>query len=413
MLSFHKMVFVASSKHPLVILALAIFFFAFALSNVGRSLRDLLSSSHASEVRGVRAPSVASVVWPLPLPQAPPLFPGAGCDEFQQSLTGPVDQLLLHRVAVHGPIPIDELYLLSNAPEHPLAIQEAMTRTEAMMAAAYKHILLNPMWASVPNAVVEVGVHGGWFAALAHKYGRHRVVGFDMQPQCTNVARCTLHVNGAGGVHPIVLNRYVSHGSATLDVSASSCGGGLGVGNRARGEVAVQPVHLGRFFMDPASLTAAALDPDFEVPILKSDTEGFEGVVLETALPILRKIHNVLLEVFGVRWKTHGIHEDRVIAVFRCLHAAGMNEMVELPRRDIDYAAPGDIDLAHPPPERVHRTWEQWRAHFDLILAAKNGVTNPNLWLRWGSDQDRRRLDLSRIPECREPLAQSTYNAPG
>jgi hypothetical protein len=322
---------------------------------------------------------------------------------------------LLQVVKVDGPTPSDEIYLLSHAPEAPLEIQDAMTRTEAMMAAAYKHILLDPKWErklASQRALVEVGVHGGWFATLAFKYGRHRVVGFDMQPQCVNVARCTLQVNGAAGVHPVVLNRFVSHGSATVDVSSSSCGGGLGVGNRARGEVAVQPVHLGRFFTDPASLAAAALDPDFEVPILKSDTEGFEGVVLETALPILGKIHNVLLEVFGERWRMHGIPEERAIAVFRCLHAAGLNEMVDLPRRDIDFLTPGDIDVANPPPDRVHRSWEQWRTQFDMILAGKNGLINPNLWLRWGSDEDRKHVDLGKVPECAGPLAQNTYSVP-
>ena len=101
---------------------------------------------------------------------------------------------MLQAVSVDGPTPSDEMYLLSHAPEAPLEIQDAMTRTEAMMAAAYKHILLDPKWERklTPSALVEVGVHGGWFATLAFKYGRHRVVGFDMQPQCVNVARCTL-----------------------------------------------------------------------------------------------------------------------------------------------------------------------------------------------------------------------------
>jgi hypothetical protein len=308
------------------------------------------------------------------------------------------------------------MYLLSHAPEAPLEIEAAMTRTEAMMAAAYKKILLDPYWSGArgfpsANTVLEVGVHGGWFATLAHKFGGHRVVGFDMQPYCVLVARCALQVNGATSAYPVILNRYVSHGEATVDVSDSSCGGGLGVGNRARGAVAVHPVRLGRFF-DAGDLASLNLDADFEIPILKSDTEGFEGVVLETALPLLGRIHNVLLEVFGIRWKMHNIAESRVLAVFECLHAAGMNEMVDLPRRDIDFIVPGDIDLDNLPSERLHKTWEAWRAQLSLILAEKNGLINPNLWLRWGDPQKRKSLDLSKVPQCQASLAQSSYTPP-
>ena len=317
-------------------------------------------------------------------------------------------------MTVQGPTPPDTLYLLAHAPEAPLEIQDAMTRTEAMMATAYKHILLAPRWgaAAPPHIVLEVGVHGGWFAALAFKYGGHRVVGFDMQPQCVRVARCMLQVNGAGGARPVVLNRFVSHGEASVDVSDSSCGGGLGVGNRARGEAKVAPVHLARFFADPASLAAAGLEPGAEVPILKSDTEGFEGVVLETALPMLGRIHNILMEVFAERWKLHGLGEARVMAVFRCLHAAGMNEMVDLPRRDIDFISPGDVDVGNMPEERVHRTWEQWKAQLDMVLAGKNGLINPNVWIRWGREEDRLALDIGAVKECEGPLAEGSYTVP-
>ena len=351
---------------------------------------------------------------PTPTPQPSP-FPPNTCGPFQDTLAT-AGSTLLQQVRVEGVTPLVQMYLLAHAPEAPLEIEAAMTRTEVMMAVAYKKILMDPYWTTRPapaaSTVVEVGVHGGWFTTLAHVFGGHRVVGFDMQPYCVLVARCALQVNGATSSRSVILNRYVSHGEATVGVSSSSCGGGLGVGNRERGEVAVHPVHLGRFFADPANLASLALQADFEVPILKSDTEGFEGIVLETLLPMLGRVHNILLEVFGIRWKMHGIAEARALAVFHCLHAAGMDEMVDLPRRDIDFLEPGDIDLDNLPPERVHRTWEQWRAQFDLILTEKNGLINPNLWLRWSSAERRRNLDLAKVPECREPLAQSSYAAP-
>ena len=85
------------------------------------------------------------------------------------------------------------IYLLAYAPESPADIEAAMTRTEVMMAVAYKKILTAPAWDAVPRVkrfVIEVGVHGGWFATLAYKFGGHRVIGFDMQPLCTSIARC-------------------------------------------------------------------------------------------------------------------------------------------------------------------------------------------------------------------------------
>ena len=276
------------------------------------------------------APSAAAPALPYSAPlaplQPPPApsqqprpspFPPPTCHAFQDTLAT-AGTTLLQMVRVEGVSPPVQMYLLAHAPEAPLEIEAAMTRTEAMMAAAYKKILLDPYWAARPapaaSALVEVGVHGGWFTTLAHVFGGHRVVGFDMQPFCVLVARCALQVNGATSSHSVILNRFVSHGSATLDVSSSSCGGGLGVGNRARGEVAVQPVHLGRFFGDPANIASLALNADFEVPILKSDTEGFEGIVLETVLPMLGRVHNILLEVFGIlaAWHCRGARPGSV-----------------------------------------------------------------------------------------------------
>ncbi len=253
-------------------------------------------------------------------------------------------------------------------------------------------------------------MHGGWFATLAFKYGGHRVFGSDMQPLCAAVARCTLQVNCAAAAGSAIINRFVSHGDAPIDVSSSTCGGGLGVGNRARGEVSVHPVHLDRLFSFSSGLAALALDPDFEVPLLKSDTEGFEAVVLETALPIITRVHNVLLEVFGIRWKMHGIDEARGLAIFECLHAAGMSVMTDLPRRDIDFLAPGDISLN--PAERVRTTLAQWREQLGNILADKNGLCNPNLWLSWKSDVVRRSADLSKVPACAAPLGRNVYTPP-
>ena len=342
-------------------------------------------------------------------------FAGASCDDFQASSVGR-STLLLQRVTVEGPQPSEWLYLLAHTPEAPLSIEGAMTRTEAMMAVAYKKILADTTkWRDTEiarrYAVIEIGVHGGWFASLAFKFGGHRVIGFDMQPLCVAISRCTLQVNGASAASSVVLNRYVSHGNTTINVSGTSCGGAFGLDNHERGNIAVHPVHLGRFFSDAEILARLGLDPDFEAPLLKSDTEGFEAIIMETALPLLGRIHNVLLEVFAVRWAPSGIDDTRALAVFKCLHAAGMDEMVDLPRRDVDYIAPGEIDLNDLPAGRLRKTWAEWREQLGFVMAQKNGLYNPNMWLRWGSEDARKhvmRNGLGGVGACAGPLARNT-----
>ena len=356
-------------------------------------------------------------------------LPAASCDAFQASSPSG-SKLELQRVTVEGPQPAEWLYLLAHTPEAPLAIEAAMTQTESMMAVAYKKILLDSAkWgvalpreavseivaASRRYAIIEVGVHGGWFASLAFKFGGHRVIGFDMQPWCVAISRCTLLVNGAAVASPIIFNRYVSHDSATINVSGTSCGGIYSVDNHVRGEVAVRPVHLGRFFSEKETVADLNLDADFEVPLLKSDTEGFEAVVLETALPLLGRIHNILLEVYAVRWAPQGIDVSRALAVFECVHAAGMDEMIDLPRRDLDYVIPGEIDLDVLPSGRLHKSWAEWRVQLGFIMAQKNGLVNPNLWLRWGSEEARKhvaRYGLRDVAACAGPLVWNSNTAP-
>lgn len=357
-----------------------------------------------TDMAAVIAPAV-----PAPLSLLPSL-PGASCDAFQASSPSG-NTLQLQRVTVEGPRPAEWLYLLANTPEGPLDIQGAMTRTEAMMAVAYKKILLDSTkWdaaASRRHTIIEVGVHGGWFATLAYKFGGHRIIGFDMQPWCVAISRCTLQVNGAAVASPIVFNRYVSPDNATINVSGRSCGGIYSVYNHEHGDIAVRPVHLGRFFTDKGTLMELNLDADFEVPLLKCDTEGFETVVLSTALPLLGRIHNILTEVFPDLWARQGIDVERAFAVFECMHAAGMDEMIDLPRRDVDFITPGDIDLDALPAGRLHKSWSEWRKQLGFIMEKKNGLYNPNLWFRWGSEDARLRVaryGLGSVSACAGPL---------
>ncbi len=103
----------------------------------------------------------------------------------------------------------------------------------------------------------------------------------------------------------------------------------------------VLPTNLGEFFTAPDRVAWRRIPQPLQISLLKSDTEGYEPVVFETALRILPSIANILVEVFPALWEKNGIPRARGDAVFECLFAAGM-EAVSLPRRDVDFHRPGD-----------------------------------------------------------------------
>ncbi len=287
-------------------------------------------------------------------------------------------------------------------------INAAMERTETMMTAAYERILVHGGFSPAASIVIEVGTHEGWFSSLAHHYGGFRVFGFDMQPLCALLTRCTSAINGAH--QHAIFNSYVGHGEELLNVGNGVCGGGLGIGDRPDGitKSAVPPTHLAKFFSSPARVAAYEIPEPLSVALLKSDTEGYEPFVLETALGILPRISNFLIEVFPSRWALNLIPEERGFAVFECLFAAGF-EAVDLPRKDIDFTAPGEIDLANLPAGRLHATWTDFKSILDQAKAGKSGLVNPNVWLRWSAAglSARASLDLATLPACALSLAHA------
>jgi hypothetical protein len=340
---------------------------------------------------------------------APPIF----CDKARIYAGQIAAPLLLDTLTVNGgSVPFHIMLPSAGGGMSPWensgAIFAAMDRTETMMVAAYEHILTRTRGLSAATAiVVEVGVHEGWFASVAHHYGGYQVVAFDMQPLCALLARCTSAVNGAA--RHVIFNSFVGHGAAPLRVGDGVCGGGLGVGTRPDGATSstVPPTHLARFFAHGARLRAYGIPEPLDVALLKSDTEGYEPYVLETALPMLARVRNILIEMFPSRWVTNDIAPARGFGVLRCLIEAGM-EAVDLPRKDIDFTEPGEIDLRAPPLARVHATWPAFKRIVDLAMEGRNGLVNPNIWFRWGAAAEARRvkgeLDLATVPACAEPL---------
>ena len=281
-----------------------------------------------------------------------------------------------------------------------------MDLTETMMVAAYEHILVHSGLRPSSSIVVDVGVHEGYFASVAHHYG-YRVFGFDMQPLCALLARCTSASNGA--LKHVIFNNYVGHGETVLTVGNGVCGGANGVGWKPSGATtsSVSPVNIANFFSDPENKKSYNFPQPLDIALLKADTEGYEPIVLETALRILPKVHNILIELFPSNWERNGIDSSRGYAILECLFAAGM-EAVDLPRKDIDFQTPGAIVLNAVPLNRIHSTWEEFKV---IILNAKNGInglTNPNIWLRWTKKGEAARsaLNVETLSECRISLKQ-------
>lgn len=161
------------------------------------------------------------------------------------------------------------------------------------------------------------------------------------------------------------------------------------------------PTHLGRFFSSRKHLDAYKIPQPLDIALLKSDTEGYEAIVFETALSILPRIRNILVEVYPSRWARNAISVERGNAIFECFFAAGM-EAIDLPRKDVDYIVPGDIDLANLPHGRLHASWPEFKAILDLALLGKNGLVNPNFWFRWSPGGEKRRqvLEISQLQAC-------------
>lgn len=380
--------------------------------------------------RGVRgAPdaddAATAAAAALPFPAAPPSpklappppAPPNVCDTATIYKGITTEPLLLHTVAVNGGSAPFSILLPGAAASPGISpweshsdIYEAMDRTETMMTAAYERILLHTGLSAATSVVVEVGVHEGWFATVAHHYGGYKVVAFDMQPLCALLARCTAAVNGA--LNHVIFNSYIGHGDTPLIVGNGVCGGGLGVGWKPDGDTTtkVPPTNLGAFFSDAIRLAAYSIPQPLDIALIKTDTEGYEPFVLETALAILPRVRNILLELFPVNWARNSIPEERGYAIFECLFAAGM-EAVDLPRKDIDFQTAGEINLAPGalPASRIHAEWKDFRA---LITDAKNGVkglTNPNIWLRWTAKGEaaRAQLDLAALPACKLSLTHA------
>jgi hypothetical protein len=59
----------------------------------------------------------------------------------------------------------------------------------------------------------------------------------------------------------------------------------------------------------------------------------------------------------------------------------------------------------------VHATWPDFKRIVDLAMEGKNGLINPNIWLRWGAAAEARRakgeIDLADVPACAEPLRRA------
>jgi hypothetical protein len=273
---------------------------------------------------------------------------------------------------------------------------------ESMVVKAYEKILVDTDLSPDTSFVVEVGVNQGVLAAIAHHFGAFQVVGFEMQPLCTKLARCVAAVNGAS--RHVIMNSFVGNGNMkAINVPDIICDGGAGIGflpqrqNPSTSTSQVFPTNLGEFFLDSSRAQNLGIPQPLNIAILKTDTEGFEPVVLETALAILPSIHNIIVEIFPSNWVRNGIDPLHGFAVLECLVAVGMEAVELLGSRSAEYT--GQLESA-----RVFSTWPAFRTFVQAAMEDKSNreTRHPNIWMRWTEDGELQRsnLDVHKEPAC-------------
>lgn len=129
-------------------------------------------------------------------------------------------------------------------------------------------------------------------------------------------------------------------------------------------------------------------------------------LVIETALPILHRIENILLELTPRKWAAGGISDARARQLFMCLFDADFYA-VTLPRRDVDYYVPGDVDMRDPPERLIVNNVDEFMHHVDWAKTAYRELWNPNYWFlrREYISGASQRVRAASVPSCAPSLA--------
>lgn len=158
--------------------------------------------------------------------------------------------------------------------------------------------------------MLDVGANAGYFGLLAAKYG-HKVLLFDLQPECQAIVHNSILVNGFAG-HAHVIAAGVSDIESEIKVPSEGCNG------RFPAE-AYERKSFSQYTTTAQLYPLSSFVSDIEIMMLKVDTEGNEKRVLKGAIDFFqrKKIRNAIVEITpGYNfWNNTGITKDEVIDV--------------------------------------------------------------------------------------------------
>ena len=165
---------------------------------------------------------------------------------------------------------------------------------------------------SITGLMLDVGANAGYFGLLAAQHG-HDVLFFDLQPECQMILHNNILVNGFATQAQVVA-AGVSHVASSIMVPSDGCNGRFPV-------VAYEEdafVHYNSTAqLYPLTEFLPNVPPNFDIMMLKVDTEGNEQRVLQGAMEFFsnHNIRNAIVEVTPGYdfWKHSGIEADDVI----------------------------------------------------------------------------------------------------
>jgi FkbM family methyltransferase len=192
-------------------------------------------------------------------------------------------------------------------------------RGEQFVTSVFMLALGDGDWVHDDRAVVlDIGANAGFYGLLSASLGYQTVL-FDPQPQCASRILLALRANGFLERARVVVHPVSNAIGGSIRVSnASVCEGRFPINEiENNGKIAAE--HSGSAF-DVATVSVRdVLGPqvDWQIMVVKVDTEGHELYVLRDLLPFFRtkQISHAVVELSPRMWRLIGVQPRDVAAV--------------------------------------------------------------------------------------------------
>lgn len=167
---------------------------------------------------------------------------------------------------------------------------------------------------SANTLMIDVGANTGYYGLLAAKFG-HKVIQFDLQPECLKILRNSVLANGFAD-RVITVAAGVSDAYATISVPEKGCDGRFPASAHEAGQLSSSATATLRPLND-----FLKLQENETIILMKIDTEGNEQRVLAGSRKYFKtqKVMNAIVEVTpGVKfWENNGITKEEVVETLK------------------------------------------------------------------------------------------------